>query len=174
MWFIRLSFPAWCLSGFLLDVYGGWHVGGWGSLRRHVTAKESYWVWRSCWMQDTLPRSSFLILKTLLGRPFGVLIMVLAIQLVNICLNLENDSPKEKQINFTVLVVWYFPPKNLWKTSVHPDRSTKWFHQRQTWQTTKLNWVTHRSLANHQSKCPLSQQLLMEYTSFWRNGVLCG
>lgn len=56
-------------------------------------------------MQEALPRSSFLILKTSLGRPFGVLIMVLAIQFLNICLNLKNHSPKEKQINFAVLAV---------------------------------------------------------------------
>lgn len=54
-------------------------------------------------MQDALPRS--LILKTLLGRPLGVLIMTLAKQLLYICLNLEDHSPEEKQINFAVLAV---------------------------------------------------------------------
>lgn len=54
-------------------------------------------------MQDALPR--FLILKTLLGRPLGVMIMTLAMQLLYICLNLEDHSPEEKQINFAVLAV---------------------------------------------------------------------
>lgn len=96
MWFVRLHFLPEYHSGFYYMWMEGWNAGGWGSLRKHVTAKESYYVWSSCWMQDILPISSFLILTTLLGRPFWLLIMVLAIQLLYYLLEFREQFSKRE------------------------------------------------------------------------------